>query len=225
MTAYAARRDVYRYGLPRGALGNPGRLVASSLASTNTIELVEHGFETGDAVTFRATEGGTLSAPLVAGVVYYVIALTDSAFQVATTPTGSPIDLTTDGVSMMVSADLPIDDLLEYYSRFVDGFLPAHAVPLPAPYPVTVVAIVAELTARRLQILSGLTSESMRDVELSAKAQMERYATGIPVRDAAPATIPTNLAVHNARREERIGVPLFGRTFNVNPSDNGGFNQ
>lgn len=224
MTAYATRRDVYKYSLPRGSLGNPGRLVASSLASTDTIELSEHGFETGDPVTVRATDGGTLSAPLVAGTVYYVIALTDSTLQLSATPSGSAIDLTTDGVSMMVTADLPFDDLCEFYSRFADGFLPAHVVPLPAPYPITIVAIVAELVAKRAQILSGVKSESMQEAELSAKAQLERYALGIPVRDAAPATQPANLAVVKSVSDRVIGR-FIGTTGNGTPSDEGGWHE
>jgi hypothetical protein len=139
--------------------------------------------------------------------------LSDSTFQLSATPIGSPITLTTDGVSMLVSADLPFDDVLEFYSRFADGCLPAHAVPLPAPYPVTVVAIVAQLSAKLLQNLSGVTSHSMQELELGAKAQLERYGAGIPVRDAAPATVPANLAVVRSKRDERIGRPLRGRGF------------
>lgn len=207
MVAYATRRDVYRYGLPRGSLGNPGRLVASSLAVTSTIELSEHGFETDDAVTLRATEGGTLSAPLVAGTVYYVIPITDSTLRLAASPGGSTITLTSDGVSMMVSADLPFNDLCEYYSRFVDGFMPAHAVPLVAPYPITVVAVVAQLVAKQAQILSGVSSDAMKDTELSAKAQIERWATGIPARDAAVLNRSANLAVTNVSAGSRRQLP------------------
>lgn len=210
MTAYAARADVYKYGLPRGALGNPGRLAASSLAATSTIELIEHGFAAGDPITFRATDGGTLSAPLVAGTIYYVLPVTDSTFQVSAAALGSPITLTTDGSNVVVTADLPFDDLLEYYSRFVDGFLPAHAVPLPAPYPITVVAIVAELTAKRLQILSGLKSASMDEAEIAAGAQLKRWATGIPARDAAVTTKPSNLAVVHFQHDRIIGMNLRG---------------
>jgi hypothetical protein len=210
MVAYAAKSDVYKFGLPRGALGNPGRLVASSLAATSTIELGEHGFSTDDAVTFRATEGGTLSAPLVAGTVYYVIELTDSTFQVATAPaTGVALTLTSDGVSMVVSMDLPFDDVLEFYSRFVDGFLPADAVPLTAPYPVTVVGVVAELTAKKIQILSGMRSGSMDEAEVAAGAQLKRWAAGLPVRDAAQTTQHTNLAVVRTPRDENV----VGNTF------------
>jgi hypothetical protein len=198
--------------------------VDSSLAATSVITLAEHTFSTGDAVTLRATEDGTLSAPLVAGTVYYVIYLTDSTFQLALVPEGSPITLTTDGVSMLVSSDLPFNDVLEFYARFIDGFLPAHVVPLPAPYPITVVAINAELAAMKLQILSGLKSESMAQYELAAKAQLERWALGLPVRDAASTTMSANLSVVTRVRDRYIGGPYWGRSGNggSDPDENGG---
>jgi hypothetical protein len=195
MVAYATRRDVFRYGLPRGTLSSEGREVASCLASTDTLELESHGFETDDVVTVRAIQGGTLAAPLVAGTSYYVRRVTDSTFQLAATAGGASINLTTDGVTMIVSIPLPFDDVLEFYSRFVDGFLPAHAVPLKTPYDVTVVALVAELAAKKLQHLSGVSSVSMAEFELGAKAQLERYAAGLPLRSVASTQASTNLAV------------------------------
>ena len=193
MAAYATARDLYTYGLRRGILSNEGRSVASSLASTNVLTLDQHLFETNDAVTLRAIEGGTLSSPLVAGTVYFVIRLTDSTFSLAASVDGAAIDLTTNGDEMIVSAELPVDDLLEAYSRFVDDFVP-HAVPLVSPYPVTVVRVVCELTAAKLLSLSGQSSVSMTEAEVAAKAQLERWAKGLPVRDVA-ATMSTNLAV------------------------------
>lgn len=215
MTAYATRADVYKHGLPRGALGNPGRISESALAATSKITLSEHGFVTGDAVTFRVTQGGGMAPPLVAGVTYYVLALTDDTFQVSATPNGSPITLTGDAVQMIVTGALPFDDVLEFYSRFADGFIPAHVVPLSAPYPITIVGVVAQLAAKKLQILSGVSSESMDQAELAAKAQLERWAKTLPVRDATAQ--PANLAVHRARRhEDRIGFPV---TRNINGDD------
>lgn len=197
MAAYATRRDVYRYGLARGTLGSQARLVSSSVEATDTISLDGHGFETDDTVVLRATDGGTLSAPLVSGTTYYVIRVSDSAFKLAATQGGNAIDLTTDGVSMIVAIALPFDDVLEFYSRFVDGFVPAHLVPLTAPYPVLVTAIVAELSAKKLQILAGQISESMKETELAAKAQLERWAAGVPVRDPN-ATASANRAVNSS---------------------------
>jgi hypothetical protein len=208
-TVYATQADVYKYGLPRGALGNPGRLAASAPASTSTVELIEHSFSLGDSITFRTPDGDTsaaLPSPLLAGVIYYAVPVTDSTFRVSTTPDGlSLVTFTTDGASVIVTADLPWAALLEFYSRWVEGFLPAHAVPLAAPYPITIVGIVAQLVAKRAQILSGLVSESMNDTEAAAAKQLERFAQGIPVRDVAATQVETNLAVKRACRDDRIG--------------------
>lgn len=192
MTAYATARDLYTYGLRRGVVSNEGRFVATSLASTNVLTLDQHLFETGDAVTLRATEGGTLSSPLVAGTVYYVVRLSDATFSLSATVSGSAIDLTTDGTDMVVKADLPIDKLLEAYSRFVDDFIP-HEVPMTTP-PITIVRVVCELTAAKLLSLTGQSSVSMTEAELGAKAQLERWAKGLPIKDVT-STASTNLAV------------------------------
>lgn len=194
MTAYATRADLYRYGLTRGLLANPARLCATVEDSTDTFELDNHGFETDDQLLFRPEEGGELPAPLVAGQTYYAIRVTDSTFKVSATAGGAAVNLTTDGVSVLVAVALPIDEVLEFYSRFVDPFLPAHLVPLTPPYPVTVTATVAKLAAKELLRIAGQTSESMTELEIGAKAQLERWAKGIPLRDAR-ATASTNLAV------------------------------
>lgn len=205
MVAYATQADVYTYGLPRGSLGNPGRIALSAPAATSIVTLAEHGYATGDPIMVRVTEGGSLPSPLVAGTQYYALYLDDDDFQVASSSGGGAITFTTDADNMIVTGVLPFAQLLEYYSRFVDGFLPAHAVPLATPYPITVVAIVATLTARRIQLLSGVTSVSMKDEELSAKAQLERWATGIPARDAASTQQETNLAIKQFPKDNRIG--------------------
>ena len=100
----------------------------------------------------------------MATTTYYAIKVDDSRFKVAATAGGAAIDLTTAGVSMVLVVALPVDEVLEFYSRFVDGLLPAHAVPLASPYPVTIVALVAELAAKRLQLIAGTSSESMKEI-------------------------------------------------------------
>jgi hypothetical protein len=175
-------------------LSNPGREVESSLAATNVLTLDGHLFETNDEVTLRAVEGGTLSAPLVEGTVYYAIRLTDSTFSLAATSSGTAIDLTTSGASMIVKAELPVDELLEAYSRFVDDFIPSHLVPLTAPYPVTVVRVVCELTAAKLLSLAGQSSVTMTEAEVGAKAQLDRWTKGLPIRDAV-ATASASMAI------------------------------
>lgn len=173
----------------------PGRLVVSSLAADDTLTLDGHGFETDDVVYVRAAEGGTLSAPLAEGTAYYVIRLNDSAFKLSSSEGGAAINLSTNGESMVVSTALPVDDVLEYYSRFVDDYVPAHAVPLEAPYPVTIVATVAELAAKKLMSIAGQTSAAVSEAEERATKRLERWAAGVPIRDAAVTTAATNKAV------------------------------
>jgi hypothetical protein len=192
---YATRADLYDHGLPRGLLANPGRRCAAASASTDTFELDGHGFETDTALIFRAEGSGALPAPLVAGTTYYAIRVTDSTFKVAATLGGAAIDLTASGTAVMVATPLPFDKVIERYSRFVDGCLPAHAVPLGVAeaVPIEVVAIVAELSAKKLLLIRGQSSESMKEAEIGAKAQLERWGKGLKIRDAT-ATASTNLA-------------------------------
>lgn len=193
-TAYATRRDVYTYGLPRGLMANGAR-VCSAVDSAGGLFILDlHGFEDGDAITFGVLEAGALPAPIVSGATYYVIRESDNAFRVAATVGGSPVALTTDGFGVRVAMDLPFEQILEFYSRFVDAFLIGHQVPLVEPYPVTVIGIVAELTAQRLLRISNQKSESMDQVELAAKAQLERWTRGVVLRDQRQ-TAPANLAI------------------------------
>jgi len=177
---YATRQDFNRYGLRGGQLANQGRL-AESAVGTDAFTLEGHGFETGWTVLLRAASGGTLAAPLVAGLPYYVIRDSESTFRVSATVSGAAIDLTSIGMDVVVTTPLPIDELLEVYSRYVDGFLPAEFVPLGAPYPLEVTVVVCELTGAKLYRLTGQESASMKDEELSAKAKLERWAKGLGV--------------------------------------------
>lgn len=190
---YATRADLYRYGLPRGLLANPGRRCAAALAASDTFELDGHGFETDDALVFRVEGNGSLPSPLIAGTTYYAIRVSDSLFKVAATAAGAVIDLTANGTAVLVSTPLPVDETIERYSRFADRCLPAHAVPLSEPVPVEIRALVAELSAKKLLLIRGQSSETMNEMEVGAQAQFKRMATGLPLRDGN-ATSSTNLA-------------------------------
>lgn len=196
MDAIATRRDLYDLALPPGTLGPRGRLLSTALASTNVCELDEHGFETDDPIRFRATAGGALPAPLAEGVTFYAERVSDSAFKVRASAGGAPIDFTTDGASVVVFRDweATIDRLLERFTAMVVGMTPAHAIPSAPPYPIEMVAAVCELTAYRLQLMTGTVSGTMREVEIGARKALERYAAGVPVRDTSAPTA-TNLAV------------------------------
>ena len=86
--AYSSPADLYAFGVPRGALPNPGRLAGVVSAADNTIELDVHGFALDDLVSFRAEAGGSLPLPLVAGADYYAIPVRESYFSVASVAGG-----------------------------------------------------------------------------------------------------------------------------------------
>jgi hypothetical protein len=196
MTAdvYAVRGDLYRYGLQRGALANPGRLVSAVDVNTNVLTLEDHGFDLDSPLLLRAEAGGSLGAPLVADTRYYAIPVTDSTFQISATAGGSAVNITTAGESMVVSSPLPVDELLEFYSRMVDDWCTPHETPFTSPYPPIVIGVVAELTAKRLMLMTGQTSIAMSEIEAQAQKQLDRWSKGIPIKDSK-ATPKANLSV------------------------------
>lgn len=88
-----------------------GDFVADDTA--NTIEITAHGLADDDAVAFYPGASGTLPAPLVATATYYVVNATTDDFQLAATPGGAVIDLTTAGLPgggrLCLPADVEID--------------------------------------------------------------------------------------------------------------------
>jgi hypothetical protein len=192
---YCVRSDLYSFGLPRGTIPNPGRLVLSVDATTNAMALGDHEFATGDPLVFRAEMGGSMPAPLVAGTRYYAIALTDGTFQVSATASGAAIDLTSAGAEVLVSSPLPVEESIEWGAEVINQALVNHAVPLTAPYPPMVVMANAELAAGKLGLFSGGTAKSLTDMMARTTAQLQAWAKGLSVRgeNTAP-TERTNLA-------------------------------
>lgn len=211
---YCVRADLYSFGLPRGTIPNPGRLVLSVDTTTNAMALGDHEFATGDPLVFRAEMGGSMPAPLVAGTRYYAIALTDGTFQVSATSSGAAIDLTTAGSEVLVSSPLPVEESIEWGAEVITQALVNHAVPMTAPYPPIVVMTNAELAAAKLGLFSGGTAKSLTDMMAAATARLEKWSKGVSVRgeNTAP-TERTNLAVsasvpyHDSRGWSRFGGP------------------
>lgn len=194
---YCFRSDVTKR-IPPGSISSPAGIVFSSVASTDVITFDGHGLETDAPVTVRAVDGGVLSAPLVADTIYFAIRLSHSKFKLAATAGGAAINLTSDGVSMVVTREPDFDEAIEFVSRWADGILPAHAVPLTAPIHPLVRGVVADVAAKRVQNADGKSSAIVDAAELAGKAILERYGAGIPLR-GAPVTEPTNLAVSAQR--------------------------
>jgi len=194
MSSYCVESDLYDYGIARGALANPGRLVASADATTDTIELDAHGFSTDLQVSFRAESLGSLPSPLAAGTTYYAIPVTGSTFSVSATAGGAAIDLTTAGSTFIAITEVPTAAAIEWASGILDNMMPAHVVPLTAPYPDVIVATCAELAANKLLSRTGSASESLGVMIDNAMKRVARWGKGVPIRGTNAPTSRTNNA-------------------------------
>jgi hypothetical protein len=179
---YCTVADLYNFGLPRGSLPNPGRQASSVDASTNAFTLADHGFATGDVCTLRAEAGGSLPAPLVAATEYYVRELTPDVFELAATDGGAAINLTTAGSRVLVIARLNREAAILFGAALIDDMLPAHTVPLMAPYPPIVTMTNAELAIWKLTQHTGSGTASLIAMVDAARARLERWGKGVPLR-------------------------------------------
>lgn len=207
---YCDASDLYGYGIPRGSLPWPARLVASVSAGVNAIELDGHGLEADDPVTFRAEAGGTLPAPLVAGTTYYAQPTSESWFGVSATAGGAVIDLTTAGSCVLVIAAPPEEKARRWASRMLDDMLPAHCVPLTAPYPEIIRATAAELAAGKLANLTGSATKSIGDMLDAAQKRIDRWARGVPVRGEVVPTSAARATSASAQARDQRGWTRYG---------------
>lgn len=192
--AYSTRADAVPF-LPSGGLPNAARQ-AYGHASADALECDGHGLADDDEVTFRTEVGGSLPTGLVADTTYYAIVVSPSRFQVAAAAGGAAINLTSDGENFVFASELPWAGWIAWADRQVDSYLPAHVVPIVAPYPEIVVTASAELTALR-----GLIATAGSDIDLGARieaigARLTRWAKTLPLRGSARETqSPVNLAI------------------------------
>ena len=190
MSAYCEIADVYNW-IPRGSVQNSARLLGSVATATDVITLDGHGLETDDPITFRADAGGELPTGLVEATTYYAIKLTDTTLSVAAAAAGSAIDLTSEGSNTLLIAPVPWVAWIAAASARMESTLPAHAVPLEAPFPEIVIVYTAGLVAVKALLWSGNAgppgfTEEMERVRAELK---EWRKNGIPIRGAI---VPTS---------------------------------
>lgn len=194
--------DLFSFGLPRGALRNPGRLVSAN-TSADAFDLDVHGLALDDALSFRAGAGGSLPSPLAAGTTYYAVPVTESRFQVAASAGGAAINLTTAGESVIAIVPLPEAAVRAWATSVVEDMLPAAMVPLDSPYPPIVVATTAELAAARLLLLAGQApSEPLATIMDHASKRLARWAKHVPIRGTnAPSAAGLAVTATTAQRD------------------------
>lgn len=182
MVDYCDPADLHEFGLPRGSIPNPARLVGSVSASGDYFALDGHGYYGGEEVRFRADVGGSLPSPIVALTTYYAICLDDARFQVSVSVGGPALDLTSSGTSVLVISKLPIAGAIAYASGVVDDMIPNAVVPLTAPFSPVIRATTAEIAAAKLGYYSGATARSLTDVLDAAMKRLARWSQGKPIR-------------------------------------------
>lgn len=201
--AYATRAQVYRL-VPRGAIREASRVVASVDPATDRIELEGHGFEDGDPLQFQIDQGGVLPTPVALLTVYFAKLVdlgsgvkSSGLFQISASSGGAAIDLTTAGSKpfrVFSPLEAIVDAALELFSRRCDRECTMHGVPFAAPYPAEVVDAVVVLTAQRLRRRFGLSGYSMLDDEETAVMRNFASFKRNPLRDTT-ATPATNTAI------------------------------
>lgn len=185
MTLYCTRADLYAYGLVPGALPNPGRLIYSVSAGSNTFTLDDHGFQTGDVLTFRAdVAGGSLPSPITEATEYYAIRVSDHIFSVSASSGGAAVDITTAGERVLVASAVPYDSSIAWASEVVNDALPAHIVPIPEGelIPEIIRMTTAEIAIGKLMSRQGAAADTLKMAVDKAYERLRRWARGVPVR-------------------------------------------
>ncbi len=194
MVDLCAPRDLWDHGLTRGAVANPGRLASRIDPLSDTLTLGEHCFSDADLVRLRPANGGSMPGGLVEGAPYYVLVVDDARFQLEASVGAGPVDILTAGASVLVVVPVNYTAACAWASQVVFDMVPAHAVPFVDPVPPILRMTAAELAARKIMQVTG-SGESVSLTALAdlALKRVERWATGVPIRDAN-ATEASNLA-------------------------------
>lgn len=179
---YCTVADLYSYGLPRGGLPNPARLVDEVSVGDNSFALDEHGFVDGDELTFRADSiDGAMPGGLTENATYYALRVSDSAFRVSDSVSGGAVDLSSAGNRVMVAAPIPYTSAIRWASEIINDMLPAHIVPM-VTVPEIVRMTTAELAMGKLMSRQGAAAETLSAAVTGAQKRLERWAKGVPLR-------------------------------------------
>lgn len=228
---YAAPADLFTYGMPRGAVPNPGRLLAAVSVSADTLTLDVHGLADDDAFSVRATAGGALPAPLAEETTYYAHPLDEARFQARAIAGGPAIDITTAGDAERVLVIVPLNPLgwIQWASRVIDDMLPAHVVPLvrvddaglredqagydptTGKFPEIIVMTCAELAIGKGLGFGGTASKTLSAAVDFAQKRIARWAAGVPVRTKGQTPANLSAAASVPYRDPR-GWNRFGGT-------------
>lgn len=176
MSQYCTESDV-RNSAVSGLFTNQARRIGVPVSGR--FELDGHGYVEGQAVKFRSEIA--LPSPLVEGVDYYVKSPDEFSFSVSATVGGAAITPATAGEAMVYST-LPFSDWIEWASDLVDAFLPAHVLPLVAPYHGLIVSVTGQLAAAKgLQFVGGAQQDIVA-LQKSSQQVLDKWGKKQPIR-------------------------------------------
>jgi hypothetical protein len=191
--SYCSEADVYA-AVGSESIPTKAKLCASVLAAGDVFECDRHGASTDEPVAFRPEAGGWLASPLTEGTTYYVIRVSGSRFQVAATPGGAAIPLTTDGDRVLAIFEAPMAKWIAWASAEVDDMLTGASVPIAeGSVPTIVTAVTARLAAYQARVWSDRDAEDLAALLDDSRRKLERWSKGVRPRGDG-ATTPANLA-------------------------------
>jgi hypothetical protein len=145
----------------------------TSTGSPDTFTKASHGLSIGDLITFSSISGGTGATALVALDPYYVATtgFTTGAFQIATTPGGAAINLSSDVTAAIVNKWTEISGGTPAYSRktiawattadgVMDDSTNGNAFDVPAAANVDAQSLHSAISAGTLYSLMPVTRET-----------------------------------------------------------------
>jgi hypothetical protein len=193
--AYATAADVYRLALPPGAL-QARRLEVAAVVG-NSLRVAAHGLSADEIVVVASAGGAFPPVPLTTNARYYVRRVDEHHVELSLTAGGGAVVLSPPSsgrFALVPSLDATIEAHAETWSRWIDGKLVGHLVPLEEPYPAWVTYAVAVRSACSLLRSQGIGESAQRifDLEAELLKDIPALVRGTPLRDAA-ATGPANL--------------------------------
>jgi hypothetical protein len=210
---YCSVEDVLRYGVSRGALKNPAREV-TAIVSGNVFVWAGHNLELNAKLEFVAFPGGTLPGGVLLGVSYYAIpTAVESRFQVAASPDGAAVSLSSSGSKFGVV--LSLRELIETHirgsSQRIHKYIPAHQMPVTADengrYPESIRHPVAVFATHATCMVLGQRNALVADeVAALRNGDLKLLLDGLPTRDTKLPTTRGNLALSG--QASTAGRPL-----------------
>lgn len=125
MATLCTHEDVFRYGLPRGAVSQPGRVLSGVNVADNYLELGSHNLQLDTPVALHAPDGGRVPAPIPEATTLFAIPVYEDRLRLALVRSDAPgyapivlADVGAGRVLLSVSLLPQLDAFIGFYSQW-----------------------------------------------------------------------------------------------------------